>query len=303
MVWTGLTLALLAAAGAVWWTIVRPVERHGSEQPTGGEADMPSIQELRSQLASMITRGLGFEAEKIAQTLGKDAAPVLMQMIQHESPDVRRTALEVAGQNRDAENCKVVIRSLDDPDPEIQNLAAFMVLNCSQAELLPQLMEAMKKHSAPGIRGPLALQVGIAGGKGEIPVLRKYRSAASDPKLQHDLELALARLGDSRARSELVERITSQDPATRYGGLQDCIYVQDKSLARHFSLPLHDLRDIVQLTIPEDGAQVYARICDVAAMVMANLGYPMSFPAEGLERRTHEQLEEARKIVAALPGN
>ena len=129
---------------------------------------------------------------------------------------------------------------------------------------------------------------------------------ASGLVLRDGLDLpcpALARLRDRDARQALVDRLLDDQLGVRFNALQDCVYVQDPTIAAHFGPALADLRDVVTLTIPEEQPTVVARIADVAAMVMANLGHQLSYPAEVLTRFSNAQLEEARKVVAGLEGD
>ncbi len=293
---------LAAAAGIAYRIRSAKSLPAGAQKQPGEQQFMSRIEELKFQLADMIIRGKGYEAEKIAKALGNDAAPALMQLTGHRSSEVRRCALEVAGQTRDVGSCRVIIKSLEDPDPEIRDLATVLLGTCAHRQSLPDLLAAMKEHPDPRVRRSLALRIGALGAPSEIETLRRYQSAASDPALRHSIELALARLGHPNARDAVVKRLQNQDAGTRYGALQDCVYIQDKSLVAHFGPALADSREVVQLTIPEEGPAVHARMCDAAVMVMANLGYKLSFPAEMLERRSQRELEEARKIVFALHG-
>jgi hypothetical protein len=110
----------------------------------------------------------------------------------------------------------------------------------------------------------------------------------------------MAHLGSDEARRILIKRLEGPDPSIRFRALQDCLYVQEQSLAVHFAFALRDYRDVICLTVPEAPAAVNARVCDVAVSVMHSLGYSFSFRAEDLWRRSEPELEEARKIVAGL---
>ena len=261
---------------------------------------MATTEELKTQLAAQIEQGRGFEAEQTAKTLGADASPVLTRFLQHKSADTRRIAMETAGQNANPGNCRVIILFLDDPDPEIRDLATALLGKCTHPPLLPDLVQSSKKHPEPAIRGPLVLQIGIVGGKTEIPLLQSYYPTTKESRLHRDLDLALARLGEEGACNRLIGRIEDPDAGTRYQALQDCIYVRDKSLVKHFGPALKDYRVVVRVSIPENPVPKDARMCDLAVMVMANLGHPLSYPGEPLQPRLELQLEEARKAVEAM---
>jgi hypothetical protein len=262
--------------------------------------------EDKSRLKEAILRQDNVAAESLAGQLKGEAAPVLFILADHASADVRRTVLEVAGQLSDAGASRVIIKFLDDPEPDLPDLAVALLPRCSQKEVLPQLLEAMEKRKEPPIRGPLALQVGVVGTAAQIPTLQKYRkengAKEKDPDLDRKLELALARLGDGPSREKLIARIHAADLRTRYQALQDCVYVQYKQIAVHFDGPLADLRNVLSLSMPGDPPET-ARICDVAALVLAKLGYKLSFGGEELHRRTDAEMKEAWDLVKKLQGS
>jgi hypothetical protein len=297
-----LLLGLFGLASGALGLALRDLQATGIQKERGGALSMANTDELKTRFRALLLAGRGFEAETLAQELGKEAAPVLLTLSQSDSAAVRKAVLEVAGQVRDAGSCRVIVQSLDDRDAEIQELAGFLLRVCAHRELLPELLEAIKKHATPRLRGALALQIGMVGGATEIPRLRAYKGRTTDPQLVSELNLALARLGDAEARSALIARLQSLDVMVRYHALQDCLYVQDRTLAAHFGPALNDFRDVVQLTIPEESPTVYARVCDVAVMVLANLGFTLTYPAEDLVRHSNAELDEARRIVMALPG-
>jgi HEAT repeat protein len=293
-------VACIYVVGCLSIIFLSPVLSNGQAK-RGGSSAMAAVEELRGQLRSFILGDRVFEAEQILKKMGQDASPVLQELSKSKKTRVRTNVLELAGQLGDVESCRLILRSLDDPEEEVRNLATFQLNKCSHRELIPEMTTALEEHPDPQTRGTLSLQLGMIGSKEQIPPLRKYHNQAKDPELRHQIGLALTRLEDSDARHELVQRLLRRDQSARYGALQDCVYIQDKSLAAYFGPALEDLRNAIQVTLPEEKPTVYARICDVAVSVMAALGYKFSFSAESLGIRSPEELEEAKKIVLTLP--
>jgi HEAT repeat protein len=254
----------------------------------------------KESLRDLILRSQVFEAVTLAREMGGVRDEVLRELIPHEDARVRRDVLEVAAELDDASSGRLVLGALEDPDGEVQTLAAALVDVCGHRELLPDLLEAIEKHDESGLRGDLALQIGSVGGAPQIPTLREYLRGSVDDSLRRKLQLALARLGDEAARQDLIRRLENGDAGVRFDALQDCLYVQDRSLAEHFGPALQDYREIIELTVPEDPVDATARICDSAVTVMQNLGYAFTFSAEDLWVRSEAELEEARAIVSGL---
>jgi len=137
----------------------------------------------------------------------------------------------------------------------------------------------------------------VAGGPEQVPVLRQLRR---EPEVSDAASLALAQLGDTDERRKLIDRLQDPDPQVRTNALRDCMTVRDPELAAWFGPALEDFRDVVPITGPHAEPKVYARVCDFAVLMMAQLGYRFSFPVEFLERRPPEQIHEARQVVDAM---
>jgi hypothetical protein len=286
-----LTAGLLVLSGCGDSTAQNPSAR--------SEADaMQNIPQLRQQLADALARGSTLQAETLGKQLGENATPVLDAYYTQGPVQARKNTLDLAAQIRSVGACRIILRALRDPDAEIRESAKFLVTLCSHKELLPEFLAAMAAADSPSFQAQLALKIGAAGTAREVPTLRQYLGKAEDPELIRNLRLALARLGDDDARTELAARLANDDLQTRYQALQDCIYVSDRKLIAQFGRALNDLRDVVVVTIPEEQPQIVARVADVAVMVMATLGVKFPVPAELLTRHSDSTLAEARAVVS-----
>ena len=255
---------------------------------------MPATEERQVALRQALLRQDAVASEALVRELGVASAPVLAQLENHVNTDVRRSVVEVAGLAPGVENCRLLVRRAADPDDEVRGLATLQLRACKHREILPELLHALESPDAPDAKGALALQVGSVGGGPEIPRLAALRRRTTDPELRDDLGLALAKLGDPSARGELVARLTTGNATTRVAALKDTLYVGDATLVGAFGPALSDPTDVIALSFPEDPPMEYARVCDVAAFTMVQLGVGLGFPLESLSRLDQPQLDQAR---------
>jgi HEAT repeat protein len=206
-------------------------------------------------------------------------------------------ALELAAANPSPGSCKTILGRLSDPNATVRSVAGNLIGQCRDHDNAPDLLHALEQQKEPSIRSALVGQLGVAGGKEQVPVLRQLRGK---PDVSAAASLALAQLGDADERQKLIDRLQDPDPQVRTNALRDCMTVRDPELAAWFGPALEDFRDAVPITGPHEGPMVYARVCDFAVLVMAQLGYRFSFPVGFLERRPLEQIREARQAVDAL---
>lgn len=269
---------------------------------------MNNSQEDKFRLEGLILGDSTYEAGLLARKMGDSAGEVLRKLISNKDPHVRQNVLELAGELEGVDNARLILASLNDEDTDVRILAGSLLDVCTHKELLPVLLDAMKKQSEKKIPdqkllGSLALQIGVVGGPEQIPALKESGKKVTDPEHHRQFMLARARLGDSEARADLIRRLEHPIASERFQALRDCIYVQDKTLAANFWLALHDYREVIMLTLPGSPQQVGARICDVAVYVMKNLGYTFTFPVDSLWTRKDVEIEEARKVVAEIVKN
>src|SRR5262245_18384930 len=97
-------------------------------------------------------------AESLGRELGAASAPVLAQLEEHSSTDVRRSVVEIAGLAPGVENCRLLVRRTAEPDVEVRDLAALQLPGCKHREILPELLQALER-AAPQMQGAMALQV------------------------------------------------------------------------------------------------------------------------------------------------
>jgi hypothetical protein len=278
----------------------------GPREPPDGEGPGGSAMAATSKadlLRRQIVAGWSDDAEATAARIGEEADPVLLELAGHDQASVKKTLLGVASVCRTKGASRAVLALLSDGDESIRGLARDLLGIVTQEEVRPDLHAALGRHEEPAVRGALALQLGRVGDARSLALLRQCLAEARDPGLVHDIELAMARLGDEEKRWGLVARLMADEAGIRLRALRDSEYVADPALARHFGSALSDHRDVVDLSEPDDPSLGWARVCDVAVQVLHRLGHDPGFDATFLERRSDQEIEKARLVVNRVSGD
>lgn len=252
-----------------------------------------------NQLKEHIQRDNSLEAERFVRLHPVESEPVLESFSQSNNTDIRRIVVELAGIHASPGNCRLLLGRLADNEMEIRELAKAQLGYCNISGLLPDLVEALQQYDDPDTLSVLVLLIGQIGGKSEIEPLTQLRdSHQQDDGLEHDISLALAKLGNANAIEQLRQRLESNiDQTDRVSALNDCLYVGDPSLVAYFGPALRDHRDTVALSIPENPPMEYARVVDIAVFTMAQLGVRLPYRLDELTRLSEEQIQQASLIV------
>ena len=265
--------------------------------PLPNELQVKNMQEAKTELKHLILTGRKQEATTLARSLGPQAGDVLLEASSNNKASVRMLALELAAANPSPGSCRTILGRLSDSNATVRSVAGNLIGQCQDHDNARDVVDALEQQNEPSIRRALVSQLGVIGGPEHVPVLRELRL---EPAVSEVASLALVQLGDSAERRKLINRLQDPDPQVRTNALRDCMTVRDPKIAAWFGPALDDSRDVLPITGPHEGPMVYARVCDFAVLVMAQLGYRFSFPVEFLERRPPEQIREARKVVDAM---
>ena len=279
--------------------------------------DQTQIEAQRKKLREAILGGHELEAENLVKALGDAGTPVLAEFVHDEDVDRRRVAVELLSIDPGIAACKLLLERLSDSEMAVRDLAISEIQNCDHPQLLPELLALLKTHRHhTDVCAELVLVIGEIGSKEQISLLREYRQEARQTSavtpgeveishgadLDHNIGLALCRLGDEKAREELIKRLRKDDAWSRVDALSDCLYVDDPDLVIHFGPALNDHTDVNALSIPEEPPMEYARVSDTTVFTMVQLGVPLSFELEMLARLGDAQLREAQDYVKQLKG-
>ena len=260
----------------------------------GGRTIVNPANPMEAQLASQIVTRNAEHAKLLAARMPpEDVGRVLAETASNPKDSVRILTLELASEHPSTGASRAILSRLSDSDPTVRSVAGSLIGRCLQGSMTPELIEAMKLSLPQDVRGALARQVGVIGGRDAVQPLNDIYRETREPEFRRDLSVAMARLGQEDRKTEAVRRLGDPDAGQRVQALRDIEYIGDKSLVRFFGEVLKDRRDVLDISPPHEFPVVWVRVCDVAIQSMALLGIPLSFGGQTLHRWDEMQLAEA----------
>lgn len=180
-------------------------------------------------------------AEALGYYRDPATAAVLVQMLQHESPEIRATALEALRTNPHPDSRQAIETLLfQDPDPGVRAAAATTLSVLGGPSVIPTLIKALDNQPAD-VRRAVAVELGILNRvrASERLVLSKSVDAligvaTSDPDAEVRIEAAasLGALGDQKAIEPLVSHLLDEDePDVRHAIYDALLAINHPSMA------------------------------------------------------------------------
>jgi hypothetical protein len=252
---------------------------------------------LKSQIAMGNPQG----AKILAHSMSPDSAgSVLQELADHGKPSVRLLVLDIAAEVRSEGACRAILSRLLDANLTVRSVANSLTGCCTQKNVAPDLFAVLDQDIDLRVKGVVARQIGIVGGVGDLPRLRRFYKKTRERKLRDDIAAAMARLGDSQSRAVIVQPLTAPGVDARVAALHDIEYIGDAQLASHFRPVMDDRREAMVVSLPHS-PRVIARVCDIAVGSLKALGLPLSFRALPLRRFSQAEVEEALRLIASIP--
>jgi hypothetical protein len=270
----------------------------GQEQ----QGERQRMSEVNSRQEALVREILARDvpaARATTEALGAEAGPVLAKLASHQKSEIRLIVLELAPLAVSTASSKAVIFLVKDSNSTVRAVATGELAICVQKDVVPDLVKLLEEKPQEELTVALINQIGVAGSRENIKDLQPFRSAKSSD-VAHQAAAAMAKLGDANELKGILKKLESSDANERVEGLRDCQYIGDQKLVKYFAGALDDGRDFMLITPPHMTPAVMGRICDITVQTMAYMGIRFSFNAEFLARYTREQLDEARKMVAAM---
>jgi len=231
-------------------------------------------------------------------TVGPESGPALLQLLNDKDSQVRQLAvvcLNAAGGPAAREG---LLKELRDPTETVRAAAARFLRARYSAADLPAITNVMNTSADEYVREQLGLLLGESGDATKIPVLAARMRTEKDEHARHADSLAMARLGDADSRSQLIQRLTHEQPAERIAGLRDLPYVNDVGLLKQVVPLLDDTRP--GLNVGPSHGPYFIRVCDVAVNIANQmLGGRFSW-AEPVKRYSPLELSEAKSVLSAI---
>jgi HEAT repeat protein len=177
-----------------------------------------------STLEVLLASG-NWDAAEEAQREGAMALPAIRTYAQSKNSGSRQVAMACASRVGGDEAGAILAAGLTDEDINVQLTAAKELGSGKFPSASGAILDQLAKEKDDLVREFLALDAGYLPGNKTIAVLRPLAEGTGG--LATNARMALARLGDARARAVLEKELSSPIPRTRYEALDQLRYVGD----------------------------------------------------------------------------
>ncbi len=239
------------------------------------------------------------DAQVQAEEMGTPAAPVLLELLDNEDPEIRDIALSCLVLTKYDDIAEVLAGCLSDEDESVRIRALQSLRSRYTSSILPRLGENLVNKD-PAIRGGVARLIGRIGDTSAMRPLYSRIEEETDVDASKQMKLALAKLGDADMKDEFASLLDTPTSDGRYQTIRDLKYIGDSKLARRLLPALSDTGNAYQIGHPDEPPK-YARVCDAAVNLIAKwFDRPFSFEVGDLKIYSEEEIAEAERFLKSL---
>ena len=196
-----------------------------------------------------------------ARRLGENALPTVTTYSTDKNYKKRQIAVACAGVIDGEGAGRILAAGLNDENINVRLTAAKTLKAKPNPAATETVLERLENSQEEVIRQLLALAAGSLPGEKTVEVLKKIE-AANEGEVSDNAQMALAKLGDGKAKQAILSQLDDALPRTRYNALEKLIYINDPTLARYAGKLLGDKNPA--LMIGSLYTQKYRRVCDQA---------------------------------------
>ena len=149
--------------------------------------------------------------EEIIVRIGSLARTDLIELLQHQEPMMRRSAVRMLGKIKDPNTVSHLIGTLADPDLEVRTAAVIALTGIGKAAL-PEITAAFENDDVRIREGAMQILAGI--GEPAVASLIVYLKN-DDPAIRRRATVILGEIGSHEAHEPLTDLIRDDDPAVR----------------------------------------------------------------------------------------
>jgi HEAT repeat protein len=246
-----------------------------------------------STLQELLAKG-NWDAVAEGRRLGVEALPVVQAYAKDKNSVSRQIALACAGQIGGAEAASLLAAGLSDRDINVQLTAAKELGQGKFPAASPAILENLANGKDELVREFLALDAGYIPGDKTLTILEPL--AGGKGALATNAKMAMARLGDARARAMLASDLSSDVPRTRYEALDQLRYVEAQEFVPRAKVLLADLAPARRIGTARNPR--FRRVCDQAVDTLAFLlRLNPSFGVAPEKIYSPEQLAQFRQLL------
>ncbi len=225
---------------------------------------------------------------------GVKALPLLRQQATHEDYRVRQLVLRCVGRIGDQQAADLLATGLADQNVNVRLTAADELAAKPYPGAAAAILQHLKNSPELIVQEKLALAAGRLTAAQALPVLQTL--TGSRDQLGLNVRMALARLGEPKARQSLLQNLSSKEPLKRYETLEQLIYVGDARLLLSAKKLLSDRANA--LRIGSLRATRYRRVCDQAVETfVAVRQLTVNFPVNPERNYSEQELAQVKGVV------
>jgi HEAT repeat protein len=235
-----------------------------------------------------------WDAVDEAQREGASALPVIRRSSQSQNYRTRQISVACAARIGGKEATDIISAGLKDPNVNVQLQAAKELSSGKFPSAGEAILSGLSKSRDVLVREFLALAAGYIPGSRTVATLRPL--AESSGTLASDARMALARLGDVNALSDLTKSLESPVPRMRYEALDQLRYVANPKLVPYARRLLDD-REPARRIGPARHPR-FRRVCDQAVDTLVFLlNLHPAFPVAPERIYSDEELAQIRGLA------
>jgi len=242
------------------------------------------------------------EAIDTAAQLGVQAIPVLMTLVNHKDPGMRRLVLESFAAAGGTQANDALAHGLADDSVNVRNSAVKLIHGLNTPINSPKFKMLLSGSSDAWVRGNVALFIGKANDKSIMNDIEKQYAVETDSQARQAMELALARLGHDEFTKKILQPFQTpqgnndfKGARVLYDAIQELEYLGNPKHGRYLATLLSNKTQVKN--IGTEPFPVWHRLCDRAVEAIPGVtGKSLPFDLGG-RTYTDQEIQQAMQML------
>lgn len=224
--------------------------------------------------------------------------PILEDALKNSDEEIRELGINGLTMINNPDIPRKIMPALKDPEQEIRTVTIQYLRSNYNESILTGLIDNLNNPDFE-IRGAVALILGDMGNQKAVTPLEASLGKDENKGISRDIELALAKLGNSELKEKFAAGLKSEAVDIRLKALYDLRYINDKNYALRLGPALDDMAAAYLCGTPDNPKQ--GRICDAAINLLAKwYKTELGFQTYEIKIYSDDEIESARELVISL---
>lgn len=227
--------------------------------------------------------------------------PILEDALKNSDEEIRELGINGLTIIDNPEIPGKIMPALKDTDREVRTAAIQYLRSNYNESILRGLIDNLKNPDFE-IRGGIALILGDLGHQKAVAPLKESLGGDENKGIARDIELALAKLGNTELKEKFASGLKSELVDIRLKAMDDLRYINDKGYALRLGPALDD-RTVAYLCGTPDNPKE-GRICDAAINLLAKwYKGDLGFQTYEIKIYSDDEIDLAKEFLNSLGGN